>query len=351
MQTAGITVSQLIDRMADCDLRLLAGHHGLEKHIENLDINRPGLALAGHYTDFASDRIQVVGKGEFSFLKKCDESSRKCISEDFFEYEIPGIVFTHGNFPPENFIERADEKGIALLKTESSTHDFVVLYTKIMSDVLARRDTVHGVLIDVFGVGILIRGQSGIGKSETALELIERGHRLISDDRVNVKETAEGKLIGEADALLNHHMELRGIGIINVQDLFGIGAIRDSATLDLVIHLEDWNEQTSYDRLGLDEKYTEIMGIKIPEILLPVRPGRNLPILIETAAINHRSRQMGMNAAEMLSDRLNQRIFDRQKAIGNKATDRSKISNQEPAKKDSEKEKPRFKPRPLMSPI
>lgn len=346
MKLPGIAIIDLVARMSDCDLELVAGHSGAEQRITNLDINRPGLALAGHYADFASDRIQIVGKGEYSFLQNCGTEIRSCISEDFFGHQMPGIVFTHGNHPQDLFLSRADEKGIALLKTASSTHDFVVSFTNIMSDVLAERDTIHGVLIDVFGVGILLKGQSGIGKSETALELIERGHRLISDDRVNVKKTTEGTLIGEADPMLGHHMELRGIGIINIKDLFGIGAIRHSVTIDLVIHLEDWNEKTVYDRLGLDEKYTTINEVSIPEILLPVRPGRNLPILIETAAINHRSRRMGNNAAENLSNQLNERIRMRQ-------TEAEKSSRKENDTGEAGIKKPRtgFKPRPLMSPM
>ncbi len=306
-----VRVGDLIEREPELKLRVHAGTSGLDRHLVTIDVNRPGLALAGYYENFASDRIQVFGRGECAYLADSTVRAEE-IRRDFFRYKFPGLVFTHGSQPPPDFLEIADRTGTPILSTALSTHNFIVLYSAIMTQQLAPTTSIHGVLIEVLGVGILLMGASGIGKSETALELVERGHRLVADDIVIIKCIGNTALFGSASEIISHHMELRGLGIINVKDLFGVGAIRGSASIDLVIGLEDWDENKEYERLGLDEELVEILGVKIPRILLPVRPGRNIPILIETAAMNYRSRQMGYHAARELSKKISQRMQQQQ---------------------------------------
>ena len=306
-----IEAGQLIEKHTDLQLRLLAGAGGVNRHLVSIDVNRPGLALAGFYRNFAADRIQVFGRGETAYLEDCSEADRERIIAEFFRYQHPGLVFTHDNEPPEAFLEAANRTQTPLMTTGLSTHNFIVLFTHYMSEELAPSTSLHGVLIDVFGVGILLMGASGIGKSETALELVERHHRLVADDIVHIRCVGETELVGRASEMIEHHMELRGVGIINVKDLFGVGAILGRCKIDLVIRLEDWDENKDYDRLGLEEETVDILGVSVPRILLPVRPGRNVPILIETAAMNHRSKRMGYHAARELSNRINAHIVEK----------------------------------------
>lgn len=303
-----IEVARLIQKHKELELEVLAGDAGLDRHLVSIDVNRPGLALAGYYKNFASDRIQVIGRGEFAYLEDMDAEATRRLRAEFFRYPFPGVVFTHHSRPGEPFLKAAEDAGCPVLLTGLSTHNFIVYFTQIMSEALAPSTSIHGVLIDVFGVGILLMGPSGIGKSETALELVERGHRLVADDIVHIRCLGETELIGEASEIVQHHMELRGVGIINVKDLFGVGAILGRCRIDLVIRLEDWDENKEYERLGLEEETVDILGVSIPRTLLPVRPGRNVPILIETTAMNHRSKRMGYHAARELSQRISEEI-------------------------------------------
>ncbi|MCB1315145.1 MAG: HPr kinase/phosphorylase, partial [Leptospiraceae bacterium] len=287
-----IEVGDLLNQ-SDLELTLKAGEAGLDRHLTSIDVNRPGLALAGFYKNFASDRIQIFGRGEFAYLMESGSEDQSRIIAEFFRYRYPGLVFTHSNIPGERFVAAAEETGTPVFTSSLSTHNFIVHFTHMLEMALAPSTSMHGVLIDVFGVGMLLMGASGIGKSETALELVERGHRLVADDIVQIRCVDETELIGMTSELIQHHMELRGLGIINVKDLFGVGAIRDRSRIDLVMLLEDWDENKEYERLGLEDEFVDILGVKLPRILLPVRPGRNVPILIETAAMNHRSRRMG----------------------------------------------------------
>ena len=309
-----IEIESLLKNYPSLELSLLNEGSDLKRHLKSIDVNRPGLAISGFFEDFASDRIQIFGKGEYAYLKQgAEEEKLRKGSKEFFSYPIPGIIFTHGNQPPTFFIEAAKQSCTPLLSTPLSTHTFTVNFTHIVRELLAARTSMHGVLIDVFGVGILLTGASGIGKSETALELIERGHRLIADDVIEVICNEECELYGKASEVIQHNMELRGLGIINIKDLFGIGAIRDRYPLELLIGLEDWIPKKEYERLGLEEEYIDILGVKLPRLLLPVRPGRNLPVLIETAAINHRSKKIGRHAARDLDKRINEKIRNRTK--------------------------------------
>lgn len=303
-----IEVKHLLENHPELGLRVAAGESGLDRHVVTIDVNRPGLALAGFYKNFASDRIQVFGKGEHSYLLECTEQERNRIKAEFFRYKFPALIFTHDSKPPAAFTEMADKSSTPLLISSLSTHNFIVYFTRIITEELAPSTSLHGVLIDVFGVGIILMGASGIGKSETALELVERGHRLVADDIVNVKCVGNTDLYGISSDMIEHHMELRGIGIINVKDLFGVGAIRDRKRIELVILLEDWEPGKEYERLGLEEQTVDILGVSVPRLLIPVRPGRNIPVLIETAAMNQRSIRMGYHAARELSNKINAEI-------------------------------------------
>ena len=304
-----IDISSLIENYNnELFLRPIIEGSDLGRSIETMDVNRPGLALAGFFKNFASNRIQVFGRGECAFLNEPVTDNLINSLKTFLDFQMPALIFTHNNVPPAFFIEQAKEKNNPLFTTPLSTHDFILHFSRILGDLLAPRTSIHGVLIDVFGVGIMIMGSSGIGKSETALELIERGHCLVADDMVEIVNYEEKQLIGKSSEILEHFMELRGLGIINVRELFGIGAVSKQYPLDLVINLEEWDPYKEYERVGLEQDFVEILGVKIPMLLLPVRPGRNIPVLIETAAINHRSMQMGNHAARKLSERVDAKI-------------------------------------------
>lgn len=303
-----IPVSALTEPESGLDLQVVAGSQGLSRTIDSIDVNRPGLALAGFYRNFAYDRVQVFGRGEYAFIEECGMDRQSVIADDFFRFHIPGIAFTHANQPPECFVRMAEKASVPLMVTRQSTHSFIMQFTHFMTEELAPSTSVHGVLVEVFGVGILLTGASGIGKSETALELVERGHRLVADDAILVRCVAGTDLYGQASELLQYHMEIRGLGIINVKDLFGVGAIRGRKRIELVLLLEEWQAEKEYERLGLDDEFVEILGVPVPRITVPVRPGRNVPILIETAAMNHRSRKMGYHAARVLSERLKEQM-------------------------------------------
>ncbi len=303
-----IPVASLAEAESGLELEVVSGRAGLSRTISSFDINRPGLALAGFYKNFADDRIQVFGKGEYAYIEECGDEGQMEIAKNFFRFQLPGVVLTHGNPPPPCFLEMSEKNSIPVFVTRQSTHSFIMQFTHFMIEELAPSTSVHGVLVEVFGVGILLMGASGIGKSETALELVERGHRLVADDAVHVRCVEGSDLYGQASELLQYHMEIRGLGIINVKDLFGVGAIRGRKRIELVLHLEDWNADKEYERLGLDDEMVEILGVPVPRITVPVRPGRNIPVLIETAAMNHRSKKMGYHAARVLSERLKEQM-------------------------------------------
>ena len=303
-----IEVSSLIKKVPALHMTLIAGEGGLDRHIVTTDVNRPGLALAGFYKNLASKRVQIFGKGEQAFIEECSSDEQERILAEFFRYKFPALIFTHDANPPDCFLKIADKTLTPIFKTTHSTHDFIIQFTRVITEELAPSTSIHGVLIEVFGVGVLLMGASGIGKSETAIELVERGHRLVADDIVKIRCLNNTQLYGYTSELIRHHMELRGIGIINVKNLFGVGAIRQSKRIEIVIYLEDWDPAKDYERLGLSEETVDILGVKLERLLIPVRPGRNVPILIETAAMNFRSKNMGYHAAKELSDRIASQI-------------------------------------------
>lgn len=279
-------------------LSCIAGRSGLSRKITSRKISRPGLPLSGFFKEFSYDCIQVFGKGEQRYLDMLQTEKNFSTIDTFFSYQIPCCVFAEQYSPSSQFLEKAEQAGCPILKTELPSSDFVRRLYQILDELFAPIETIHAVLVEVFGIGILITGDSGVGKSETALDLIERGHRLVSDDTVKLRNVGDVYLIGSGEnLLLAHHMEIRGIGIINLAHLFGVGAIRDKKQIQLIVQLEEWDSNKAYDRIGETQTET-ILGIEIPKIIVPVKPGRNVPIIIETAARNERLKQMGYHPAQ-----------------------------------------------------
>ena len=272
------------------------------------DINRPALPMAGYFEHFEATRLQVIGFVEYSYVKRMSEKEEKEMLEKLLDYPIPGIIFCRELHPDELFRQIAIEKGVPLLMTKRATSSFTAELIRWLNVKLAPCISVHGVLVDVYGEGVLITGESGIGKSEAALELIKRGHRLVSDDVVELRKVSDVTLVGSAPDITRHFIELRGIGIIDVKTLFGVESVKDTQSVDLVIKLEEWDRDKEYDRLGLHEEYTEYLGNKIVCHSLPIRPGRNLAVIVESAAVNHRQKKMGYNAAEELYKRVQANI-------------------------------------------
>lgn len=268
------------------------------------DINRPALQLTGYYDHFVKERVQIIGYVEYSYIMQMEENTRNTVYERFVSSGIPCIIFTTLTEPSEDMLNIARKYGVPTLVTERTTSGFMAEVIRWLGVELAPSISVHGVLVDVYGEGVLIMGESGIGKSEAALELVRRGHRLVSDDVVVIRKVSDITLVGSAPDLTRHFIELRGIGIIDVKTLYGVEHVKDTQQIDLVIKLEDWNKDKEYDRLGLEEEYTEFLGNKVVCHSLPIRPGRNLAVIVETAAVNHRQKKMGYNAAQELYRRV-----------------------------------------------
>lgn len=274
---------------------------GLDKEITSTDINRPALQLVGFFDYFDDTRIQVMGKVEHTYLDQLDEARRREIFEEFFKFRFPALVVTRGLSGYPEMLEIAEKYKVPVLKSKMHTAQFVSSSIFLLNDRLGPRITIHGVLVEVYGEGILLTGESGVGKSETAIELVKRGHRLIADDAVVIKRITSTHLKGTSPSNIQYFIELRGIGIINVRRIFGIGAVKEEANIDMEIHLENWDQNKVYDRLGMDTVYNQILGVDVPSLTIPVRPGRNLAIIIEVAAMNNRQKRLGYNAAEELN--------------------------------------------------
>lgn len=286
-----------------------------EIFITQAEINRPALQLAGFFEHFSNNRIQIIGNVEYLYLQEIrkDDAAEGIIFERLFSAGIPCLVFCNSLEPNNRMTYIAKKYNVPILISRETTSEFMAEVIRWLGVVLAPSISIHGVLVDVFGEGILITGESGIGKSEAALELIKRGHRLVSDDVVEIKRVSKETLVGSSPEVTRFFIELRGIGIIDVRKLFGVESVRMTQNIDLVIQLEDWNKETDYDRLGLEEKYVEYLGNKVVAHSLPIRPGRNLAIIVETAAINHRQKKMGYNAAEELYKRVTGQITEGEK--------------------------------------
>jgi len=301
-----IYIKDLIDYTGRIDLQLslIAGKAGLHKEIIVGDINRPGLSLAGFFDYFAFDRIQIFGLGEAAYINQLEEERKNDIYEKFFSYDVLCCIFTYGKKPDDLFIKFADKKKVPTFTTQRRTTKFVTLFSHVTEEAFAPFVTIHGSMVDVFGVGVILLGKSGVGKSECALELVERGHRLIGDDILKIQLIDESLLIASGSSIIKHHMEIRGLGIINIKDIFGIRSLRERKRVELIAMLEEWDHSKQYDRLGIEEKTYSILDINTPYITVPVKPGRNIPIIIETAALNRRLKKMGISSAKELDDRI-----------------------------------------------
>ena len=272
--------------------------------ISSMDVNRPGLELNGFYDYYDTSRIMIFGNAETAFLNSVSPERRKKVLGEIFSKKPPAAIVARDLKPCPELVEATKANGVPLLSTSETTSTLVAALVSFMNVELAPRITRHGVLVEVYGEGILLVGDSGVGKSETAIELIKRGHRLIADDAVIIRRVSAKTLVGEAPDNIKHFIELRGIGIINARRIFGMGAVKLTESIDMVINLEIWDNQKVYDRMGIDREYTEILGIKVPVLTIPVKPGRNLAIIIEVAAMNNRQKKMGYNAAQELLSNL-----------------------------------------------
>ncbi len=275
------------------------------------DINRPALQLTGYYDHFAWERVEVIGYVEYTYLMHLSREEKINAYEKLMSYKIPCVIFTTQMQPDEDMLRLANENKVPTFCTDRATSEFTAEIIRWLTVELAPCISIHGVLVDVYGEGVLIMGESGIGKSEAALELIRRGHRLVSDDVVEIRKVSEVTLVGSAPDITRHFIELRGIGIVDVKTLYGVECVKDTQQIDLVIKLEEWNREKEYDRLGLEEEYIEFLGNKVVCHSLPIRPGRNLAVIVETAAVNHRQKKMGYNAAQELYKRVQENLAKR----------------------------------------
>jgi HPr kinase/phosphorylase len=302
MVMAKVLVSELIEHF---NLDLIEGHHGVDRLVTTSDISRPGLEMAGFFTYYPAERIQLLGKTELSFFNSLPKREREDRMEKLCTVETPCIIVSREMGVPDELIEAGKATGVPVLKSKLKTTHLSSLLTNYLEGRLAPMTSVHGVLVDVYGVGVLLTGSSGVGKSETALELVKRGHRLVADDSVEIRQTGENELVGNAPDLIQHLLEIRGLGIINMMTLFGAGAVRSYKKISIVMHLEFWDSKKMYDRLGLEEEHIKLVDSTIPQLTIPVRPGRNLAVIVEVAAMNFRLKRMGVNAAQQFSDKLN----------------------------------------------
>ena len=284
-----------------------------KRHVSVTEVNRPALQLNGYFEHFAAGRVQIIGMVEFAYLQQMTTERKIAAYKKLLSFDIPCVIFCRGFQPDDDFLEIAIRHEIPVLGTEWATADFTAAVIRTLNEELAPCITIHGVLVDVYGEGILIMGESGIGKSEAALELIRRGHRLVTDDAVEIKRIDDNTLVGTSPDITRHFIELRGIGIIDVKSLYGVECVKDKQNIDLVIKLEDWHKDKEYDRLGMEEEYTEFLGNKVVCHSLPIRPGRNLAVICETAAVNHRQKKMGYNAAQELYRRVQENLTKAQR--------------------------------------
>ena len=283
----------------------------VEWDIRSADLNRPGVQFCGFYEYFAFERPQVIGKVEMTYLESLEPDVRRERLKTYFSYDLPCVVICRGMTAPPELLEAARNRDIAVYQTSMLTTKFTFNAINYLNRCLAPRVTRHGVLVDVYGVGVLLTGESGVGKSEAALELVKRGHQLVADDVVDICRVSDNRLTGECPEMVRHFMEIRGIGIIDIKAMYGVSAVAMSKSIDMVMHMEHWVQGKEYDRLGLDEDTITILGVKVPYQILPVRPGRNLAIIIEVAARNLSLKRMGYSAAHELDRRLNEMIMKR----------------------------------------
>ncbi|MFY0761594.1 HPr(Ser) kinase/phosphatase [Metabacillus dongyingensis] len=304
---AKVRTKDLIEKF---HLELISGEEGINRPITTSDLSRPGLEMAGFFTYYPKERVQILGKTELTFFQKLTDEEKRNRMDQLCTDSTPAIIVSREMEIPQELIDASEEKSVPLLRSPLKTTRLSSHLTNFLEGKLAPTTAVHGVLVDVYGVGVLIVGKSGVGKSETALELVKRGHRLVADDCVEIRQEDQDTLIGNAPDLIEHLLEIRGLGIINVMTLFGAGAVRSYKRITLIIDLEIWDAKKQYDRLGLDEEKMKIIDTDIPKLTVPVRPGRNLAVIIEVAAMNFRLKRMGLNAAEQFTNKLTDVITD-----------------------------------------
>jgi HPr kinase/phosphorylase len=304
-----LTVDKLYkERRELLDLTLLAGSDGMSRAIQTNEIFRPGLALTGYTERFAHKRVQVLGETEMSYLQSLTSEQRTATLVRMVAFEMPMVVASKGLVPPRELLDICNQTKLPLLSTRFSTTELINRLSLFLDNFFAPSITKHGTLVDVYGVGLLYTGKSGIGKSECALDLVERGHRLVADDMVKLTKRTQTTIIGASNELLGHHMEVRGIGIIDVEKLFGIRAIRLQKRVEVEVRLTYWEGSTEYERLGLEDRYTTILGVEIPVVTIPISPGKNITVISEVIAMNHMLKVYGENAAVELSKRLTERL-------------------------------------------
>ncbi|MDQ0857307.1 HPr(Ser) kinase/phosphatase [Bacillus sp. V2I10] len=304
---AKVRTKDLIEKF---HLELISGEEGINRPITTSDLSRPGLEMAGFFTYYPKERVQILGKTELTFFQKLTDEEKRNRMDQLCTDSTPAIIVSREMEIPQELTDASEEKSVPLLRSPLKTTRLSSHLTNFLEGKLAPTTAVHGVLVDVYGVGVLIVGKSGVGKSETALELVKRGHRLVADDCVEIRQEDQDTLIGNAPDLIEHLLEIRGLGIINVMTLFGAGAVRSYKRITLIIDLEIWDPKKQYDRLGLDEEKMKIIDTDVPKLTVPVRPGRNLAVIIEVAAMNFRLKRMGLNAAEQFTNKLTDVITD-----------------------------------------
>ncbi|KAB7706474.1 HPr kinase/phosphorylase [Bacillus aerolatus] len=299
------------DLLENLDLELISGEDGLHRPITTSDLSRPGLELAGFFDYYPKERVQLLGMTELTFFEKLHPEEKKTRMERLCDDITPAIVIARGLEVPEELIESSERHAVPVMRSKLTTTRLSSKLTSYLEKMLAPTTAVHGVLVDIYGVGVLITGQSGVGKSEAALDLVKRGHRLVADDCVEIRQEDNDTLVGSSPELIEHLLEIRGLGIINVMTLFGAGAIRGSKRITLNVHLELWDSKKQYDRLGIEEDKMQIIDSEITKITVPVRPGRNLAVIIEVAAMNFRLKRLGVNTAQEFTDKLASVINER----------------------------------------
>lgn len=296
------------DLLDNFNLTLVAGADGIHREITSNDISRPGFEMTGFFEYYPKERIQIIGKTEMNYFLNLTEEEQRDRAVRLCTDITPGIIVTNWMDVPEVLMEAANDAGVPLLKSPRTTNRVIVRITNYLGSKFAPTTAVHGVLVDIYGVGVLIMGQSGVGKSETALELVKRGHRLVADDSVEIRQEDYDTLIGNSPPLIEHLLEIRGLGILNIMTLFGAGAVKNYKRISYVVQLELWDDKKQYERLGIEEETMKIMDVTLPKATIPVRPGRNLAVIIEVAAMNFRLKRMGVNAAEDFSQQLSTMI-------------------------------------------
>lgn len=300
-----IHVGRFLERLgADLDLRVIAGFQGQGRPVYSADINRPGLALSGYLDYFASDRIQILGNTEIHYMERLRHSELQWRLARMLSFEVPAFILSRDLRPAPIFLDMCNRRGLPVLQSSKSTDEVISRVILFLADEFSPSTEVHATAVEVFGVGILISGMPGVGKSETALELVERGHRLVADDMVTLRRKRDDTIHAESPPVIEHHMEIRGVGFIDIQSMFGVGCVRNTERVGLIIELEEWRQEAGYDRTGLKDEFVNLLDVRLPYLLVPVRPGRNIAVIIEVAALNHRLKEMGIHTAQRLNERI-----------------------------------------------